>query len=82
MLYSPFNDIFFINVSSKVFEGMALGVETHKKNLIGIAAVILSHKWAEGFTLVNHQNLLLSLTFSIRAWLFRERMLIFKWQQE
>jgi len=34
-----------------VFEGMALGVETHKKNLIGIAAVILSHKWAEGFTL-------------------------------
>ena len=35
-----------------LFEGLALGIQTHVKDTLFLAIAILAHKWAEAFTLV------------------------------
>ena len=41
-----------IFIFKKVFEGLAIGIETDKSLVAGIALAVACHKWAEGLTLV------------------------------
>jgi zinc transporter ZupT len=40
------------------FEGIALGIQSEFNGVLFLAAAILSHKWAEAFTLVNIYNII------------------------